>query len=77
MKEDLNVFGALSQLIKQVILKVLVVLILPAYNLRILLFCFVVLSVLFPYLSAYRIIWNSQPTGIPTLQRQLYIVINI
>lgn len=56
MKEDLSVFGALSQLIKQVILKVLVVLILPAYNLRILLFCFVVLSVLFPYLSAYRII---------------------
>lgn len=40
-----------SQFVKQVILKVLVVLMLPDYYLRVLLFCFVVL---FPYLSALQ-----------------------
>lgn len=34
MKEDLNVFVALSQFVKQVILKVLVVLMLPDNDLR-------------------------------------------
>lgn len=54
MREDLNVFGALPQFVKQVILKVLVVLMLPDYDLRILLFHFIVLSLLFVYLSVYR-----------------------
>lgn len=70
MKEDLNVFGALSQFVKQVILKVLVMLLLPDDDLRILLFCFVVLSLLFLYLLTESF-ENSQLTGIPTLQRQL------
>lgn len=43
-----------SQFVKQVILTVLVVLMLPDYELRILLFCFVVLSPRFPSLSALQ-----------------------
>lgn len=71
MKEDLNVFGALSQFIKQIILKVLVVLMLPDYDLRILLFYFVVLSLLFLYLSAYRIIWKFSADRNPSFAKTI------
>lgn len=47
----------MSQFVKRIILKVLVVLImLPDCDLRTLLFSFVVLSLLLPYLSVYSIV---------------------